>query len=180
MKCVLLIYGDERRWEARSDEESQALYAEYGTLVRELIERERWVVGPELQRTSAARTVRVRNGKTLVTDGSFAETKEQLGGFFLLECQSLEEALEIAARIPTARMGSVEVRPIVEREGEIGRAAPRCRSAQPARRSRPDTVGSPGFGRGRTRSAVHCSGSLSGRKRRSRVPWRKRIPCHLS
>jgi hypothetical protein len=116
MKYLLLIYGEDGNWEAKSDEERQAMYAEYGTLVGDLTQRGKMVGGDELQPASTATTVRVRNGETMVTDGPFAETKEALGGYFVVEAESLDEALEIAARIPTAREGSIEVRPVVERE----------------------------------------------------------------
>jgi hypothetical protein len=115
MKYLLLIYGDDGNWEGKSDDERQAMYAEYGALVGDLTERGKMVGGDELQPASTATTVRVRGGETMVTDGPFAETKEALGGYFVVEAESLDEALEIAARIPTAREGSIEVRPVVER-----------------------------------------------------------------
>jgi hypothetical protein len=115
MKYLLLIYGEDGNWEGKSDDERQAMYAEYGALVGDLTERGKMVGGDELQPASTATTVRVRGGETMVTDGPFAETKEALGGYFVVEAESLDEALEIAARIPTAREGSIEVRPVVER-----------------------------------------------------------------
>jgi hypothetical protein len=115
MKYLLLIYGEDGNWEGKSDDERQAMYAEYGALVGHLTERGKMVGGDELQPASTATTVRVRGGETMVTDGPFAETKEALGGYFVVEAESLDEALEIAARIPTAREGSIEVRPVVER-----------------------------------------------------------------
>jgi hypothetical protein len=90
-------------------EELMQEYAEFGELVRKLGVM---ADGARLQPTSTATTVRVRDGKTLTTDGPFAETKEQFGGFYLLDCKDLDQALELAAKIPTAKNGSVEVRPL--------------------------------------------------------------------
>ena len=111
MKYVALLYGDEARWEALPDSERTAIRARYETLVGEM--RAAGVIGggDELARTQNATTVRVRGAETLVTDGPYAEVKEALGGYFLLECDSMEEALDWAARIPAAEHGSVEVRP---------------------------------------------------------------------
>jgi len=81
----------------------------------ELAGRGMMIDGAELRPTTAATTVRIRDGRTLVTDGPFAETKEQLGGYFVVECESLDEAIEAAGKLPTARHGSIEVRPLVER-----------------------------------------------------------------
>lgn len=115
MQYMLLIYGD-GSGEGELDEQAlQAMYAEYGALSKDLRDSGRYVAGDELQPVSTATTVRVRDGETLVTDGPFAETKETLGGYYLVDCESLDEALEVAARIPSARRGSVEVRPVVQR-----------------------------------------------------------------
>jgi len=111
VQYLLLIYGSEERWEALTPEEERAVYARYGELERELAARGGLTGGAELRPAATATTVRVRDGETLVTDGPFAETREQLGGFFQVECESLEEALEIARRIPAAEDGAVEVRP---------------------------------------------------------------------
>ena len=111
MKYLTLIYGDAAAWEALSEEEQQKVAERYMALSREAAVAD----GAELQDSDTATTVRVRDGETLTTDGPFAETKEQLGGYFLVDAESLDEALEIAARIPTARDGTIEVRPIVER-----------------------------------------------------------------
>jgi hypothetical protein len=120
MKYVALIYTDpERRW-AATPEDVQAMYAEYGRFVQDAQRRGKLVDGSELEAASTATTVRVRNDETLVTDGPFAETKEQLGGFFVLDCDDLDEAIELAARIPGARGGAIEVRPIIVRD-EAGR-----------------------------------------------------------
>jgi hypothetical protein len=113
VQYALLIYGDESRWEEGSEDQRTALYAEYDQFAGEAVERGMMRGGEELHSTASATTVRVRDGETLVTDGPFAETKEQLGGFFLLECKDMDEAIEMAAKIPGARMGSIEVRPVV-------------------------------------------------------------------
>jgi len=113
MKYLLLIYADEHAWENTSPEGRQAMYDEYGTLMREAAEKGQMLGGDELAPTSSATTVRVADGERLVTDGPFAETKEQLGGYFLVDCD-LETALDYAARIPAADHGAVEVRQIAE------------------------------------------------------------------
>ena len=111
MKYALLIYSNGGEFENLSEDGQNAVYAEYmavsGTTGI--------VGGEELQAADTATTVRVQNGETLTTDGPFAETKEALGGFFLFEAGDLDAAIEIAARIPGARTGAVEIRPVVER-----------------------------------------------------------------
>jgi hypothetical protein len=114
MQYMLLIYGDEARWNGRSEEEQQAMYAEYGALSKDLRDKGQYVGGDELAAVTTATTVRVRDGEALVTDGPFAETKETLGGYYLVECHNLDEAIEIAGRIPSARYGSIEVWPVVQ------------------------------------------------------------------
>ena len=111
MKYMALIYGNEEAWDALSEEEQQQVTERYMALAREPVT----VGGDELQDPDTATTIRVRDGETLTTDGPFAETKEQLGGYYLIDCASLDEALEFAARIPAAERGAVEVRPVVER-----------------------------------------------------------------
>jgi hypothetical protein len=114
MKYALLIYSDTARdeFDRLPPEEQQAVMREYFA-ISELPET---YGGAQLQPASTATTVRVQNGETLTTDGPFAETKEALGGFYLFEADDLDGALEVAARIPAARLGgSIEVRPIVER-----------------------------------------------------------------
>lgn len=113
MKYLLLIYEDENDFAALSEAERSQLYREYETFTRSIIESGHFRAGSELQPTPHARTVRQRNGKTVSVDGPFAETKEQLGGYYLVECRDLDEALAIAGRIPTVRTGSIEVRPVV-------------------------------------------------------------------
>ncbi|MBD0329809.1 MAG: YciI family protein [Thermoleophilia bacterium] len=108
---MALIYADEDVWNALSDGEREAIYERYRTFDQEARTNGAIVDGAELAPSSAATTVRVRDGETLVSDGPFAETKEALGGYYLLECGSLDEALALAARIPGADHGAVEVRP---------------------------------------------------------------------
>jgi len=118
MKYLLLIYQDEKQWATLTEAERQKIYAEYGQLRQELVTSGQFVGGSQLHPVTTASSVRVRNGKEMVTDGPFAETHEQLGGYFLIEAKDLDEALGIAARIPSAREGTIEVRPIVERTAE--------------------------------------------------------------
>ena len=114
MKYALLIYGDETGWERLPEEAKQSITQEYESYVNEVAGRGAIRGGEELHGTSSATTVRIRDDETMVTDGPFAETKEQLGGFFLVECKDMDEAIELAAKIPGARSGSIEVRPCVE------------------------------------------------------------------
>jgi hypothetical protein len=117
VQYALLIYGAEDFWDSLSDDERGAVYREYGTLNAELHEQGKLLAGEELQPVGTATTVQVRNTETIVSDGPFAETKETLGGFYLIEAASLDEAIEWAARIPSARTGKIEVRPVVDRSG---------------------------------------------------------------
>ena len=110
MKYMLLIYHDEQQFIGLTEDERQEIYKEYRALREELTNNGKFVTGSQLQAVSSARTITVRNGKQMATDGPFAETKEQLGGYFLVETETIDEAEKIAARIPSARMGSVEVR----------------------------------------------------------------------
>jgi hypothetical protein len=114
MKYMLLVYGNESEWDAAAWENC---YRESAGLVRELREQGQHLDGTALQPTSAATSVRVRDGKRLVTDGPFAETREQLGGYYLIEAQDLDEAIQIAGRVPGARWGTVEIRPVLELRG---------------------------------------------------------------
>ncbi|SRR5581483_196191 len=113
MKYALTIYGDESGREGASDEEMQAVSAAYAALTREMQEKGVLVAGEGLYPTPTATTVRVRDGDRTVTDGPFAETKEQLGGFYVLDCRDLDEAIDWAAKIPGAQSGSVEIRPVM-------------------------------------------------------------------
>jgi hypothetical protein len=117
MKYVLLIYDDQDVWAAMSEEESNATHAEYMAYSQELAKAGAMVGGDALQSTATATTVRVRDGQTLSTDGPFAETKEQLGGYYLIDVEHLDEALAWAAKIPSARFGSIEVRPLADMSG---------------------------------------------------------------
>ena len=110
MQYALLIYGEPGRWEQLSEEEQQTQMQEY----MELGQRPETRGGADLGELSSSTTVRVKDGETLTTDGPFAETKEYLGGLYLIECDNLDEAIEIAAKHPAARFGFVEVRPIWE------------------------------------------------------------------
>lgn len=114
MKYLVLICNDETTESAEGTPENQAVMAEYGELVAEMAKAGVMVDGYRLRPTDTATTVRVEQGRVVATDGPFAETKEQIGGLFLLECKDLDEATAWAARIPTARTGSVEVRPVWE------------------------------------------------------------------
>jgi hypothetical protein len=118
MKYMLLIYHGEPGWDAVPETERQQIYGEYRKLRSDLEAKGQFVTGSQLQPISTATSVRVRDGKELVTDGPFAETHEQLGGYFLIEAKNLDEATAIAARIPSARTGTVEVRPLVETAAE--------------------------------------------------------------
>lgn len=114
MKYMLLIYGDER---ALNDAEREQCYRESTELAHQLHAAGQYLAAAPLHPTSTATSVRVRRGKPLVTDGPFAETREQLGGYFLIDAKNIDEAIAVAARIPLARLGTVEVRPIVEIPG---------------------------------------------------------------
>ena len=114
MKYMLLIYADER---ALSEPERAACYAESTELANDLHRSGQFLAASPLQATAQAASVRVRDGKPVVTDGPFAETKEQLGGYFLVDAETRDQAIAIAARIPMARKGTVEVRPVVEING---------------------------------------------------------------
>jgi len=113
MKYLLLIYGEEARWGKVSDKERDAILQEYMQFTQDIANSGHYIGGNELQPTSKATSVRIRNGKQLKSDGPFAETKEALGGYYLVEAKDLDEAIALAARIPSARWGTIEVRPIV-------------------------------------------------------------------
>ena len=114
MRYLCLIYDDEKMFEKMSQEEVGAIFGEYGAFTEGIKQSGHHLAGEALQPTSSATTVRVRNGKISTTDGPFAETKEQLGGYYLINAKDLNEAIQIAAKIPSARYGSIEVRPIME------------------------------------------------------------------
>ena len=114
MRYMLLIYLDEK---ALSEAERQACYTESNQLAHDIHARGQYLAASPLQPVASATSVRIREGKRMVTDGPFAETREQLGGYFLVEAKDLDEAIGIAARIPMAKRGTVEVRPLIEIAG---------------------------------------------------------------
>ncbi|WP_126631911.1 YciI family protein [Dictyobacter alpinus] len=114
MRYLVLIYGNEAELANRSPEEKQAEMTAYNDFTSMIQKRGVQLGGEALHPTSSATTVRVRQGKVLTTDGPFAETKEQLGGFYIIQSENLDEAIEIAAKVPNATDGSIEIRPIVE------------------------------------------------------------------
>jgi hypothetical protein len=113
MKYMLLIYDEEQAWAKMSEAERAQMMSEYRQLSADLKASGQYVAGSQLQPIAAATSVRVRGGKRVVTDGPFAETREQLGGYYLIEAKDLDEAIAIGARIPSARVGTIEVRPVV-------------------------------------------------------------------
>jgi len=113
MRYLLLIYENEAEWAAIPEAEKGKIFEEYMDYSKRIRKNGNYVGGEALQPISTATTVRVRKGKTLTTDGPFAETREQLGGFFMVEAKDLDEAITLAAGIPGARTGSIEVRPIM-------------------------------------------------------------------
>ena len=117
MQYLLLIYDDEQTWAAMSDDERGQIMQEYFAYTEDLRSSGKMLNGNALQPTQTAKTVRAENGGKVVIDGPFAETKEQLGGYYLVEVDSEDEALEWAAKIPSARYGKIEVRPIVDYSG---------------------------------------------------------------
>ena len=113
MQYILLIYENEAEAKARNPEESKKIFAEYGAFTGAIKQSGHLRAGEPLQPTSTATTVRVKAGKTVRSDGPFAETREQLGGFYIVDAKDLDEAVDLAARIPSAKSGSIEVRPIM-------------------------------------------------------------------
>ena len=114
MKYMMLIYTDEKVW---TEVEREQCFAESTKLTHELHKEGKYLGAAPLHPVATATSVRVRGGKRQVTDGPFAETREQLGGFFLIDAANLDQAIEIAGRIPGAKKGTVEVRPVLELEG---------------------------------------------------------------
>ena len=114
MKYLCLIYDDEKKVAEMPPSEGEAFMGEYFAFTEGIRQSGHYVAGEALESVSTATTVRVRNGKVSTTDGPFAETKEQLGGFYLIEARDLNDAIQVAARIPSAKIGSVEVRPVVD------------------------------------------------------------------
>ncbi|MGB6678213.1 MAG: YciI family protein [Terriglobales bacterium] len=116
MQYLLLIYGNESQFDKMSPTEQNKILQEYGEFSKSIAGSGHLRGGNELDRISKAKTIQVRQGKRAVLDGPFAETKEQLGGYYLVEAKDFDEALALAARIPSARWGSIEVRPIITHE----------------------------------------------------------------
>ena len=114
MKYMLLVYMDEQ---AMSDSERAQCYGESAQLTQDLSKRGQYVHASPLHPVATATSVRMREGKRLVTDGPFAETREQLGGFYLIEASDLDEAIAIAERVPPAKYGTIEIRPVMDIEG---------------------------------------------------------------
>jgi hypothetical protein len=108
MKVLALIYGDEKKWEALTPEEAEEVNSRHRAFAA--VAAAKIVTGAELAPTQAATTVRIRDGQTVVTDGPFAETKEVLGGFYLLDCKDLDEAAELSSQLMEARTGAIELR----------------------------------------------------------------------
>ena len=114
MKYLCLIYEDEKAWEKMPKEQADAMFGEYFSFTEGIKQSGHLLGGEALQPTQSATTLRVRNGKVSTTDGPFVETKEQLGGYYLINAKDLNDAIQVAAKIPGARYGAVEVRPIME------------------------------------------------------------------
>jgi hypothetical protein len=122
MKYLCLVYSDENELDAMPESEFEVFAGEHLVVDEDLRKSGHLVVSEALQPVHTAATVRIRNGRLSTTDGPFAETKEQLGGFYLIDASDLNEAIQVASKIPSARVGSIEVRPVWEREH-----APRAR-----------------------------------------------------
>jgi hypothetical protein len=114
MKYLCLIYDDETKWATLSQADAEAMMGEYFAFTEGIRRSGHYLAGEALKPTQTATTVRVRNGKISTTDGPFAETKEQLGGFYMIEAKDLNDAIQVASKIPSARIGSIEVRPVEE------------------------------------------------------------------
>ena len=114
MKYVCLIYDEQGKWERMPKSEADAMMGEYVAFTESIRKSGNYVAGEALQPVQTATTLRSRNGRLSSTDGPFAETKEQLGGFYLIDAKDLDEAIQIASRIPSVKIGSIEVRPVVD------------------------------------------------------------------
>ena len=121
MRYLCLIYENEKAWETLPPAESEAIMGEYFAFTEGIRSNGKLVSGEALQPTQTATTVKVRNGKVSTTDGPFAETKEQLGGYYLIEAKDLNDAIQVASKIPSARHGAVEVRPVVDFSQEMAK-----------------------------------------------------------
>lgn len=118
MKYLMMIYMDERDFYGTSDSERQKLYDDCAIVRERLIAEGKFLGGSRLEPTSAARSIRIRDGKELVTDGPFAETHEQLGGYVLLDLDNIEEAVAIARELPLLKIGTLEIRPLADQAAE--------------------------------------------------------------
>jgi hypothetical protein len=114
MRYLCLIYEDEKNWEKMPKQQADSMMGEYFAFTDGIRKSGHYIGGEALQPTQSATTVRVRNGKISTTDGPFAETKEQLGGYYLIKAKDLNDAIQIASKIPSARLGEIEIRPVVE------------------------------------------------------------------
>jgi len=114
MKYLCLIYDEEKKFATMAKTEMDTLMGDYFAFTKDIRQSGHYLGGNDLEPTRSATTVRVRNGRTSTTDGPFAETKEQLGGYYLIEAKDLNEAIQVASRIPSAKLGSIEVRPVRE------------------------------------------------------------------
>lgn len=114
MQYMLMLYADEGAWSSLDDAAQGAVMAEHGAATEAMREQGAYVGGEALELSDSAATLRIRDGKEVITDGPFVEAKEMLGGYYIVECASREEALRWAARLPEARIGGVEVRPILD------------------------------------------------------------------
>ena len=114
MRYLCLIYENEKNWETMPKEQADSMMGEYFAFTDGIRKSGHYIGGEALQPTQAATTVRVRNGKISTTDGPFAETKEQLGGYYLIQAKDLNDAIQVASKIPSARLGEIEIRPVIE------------------------------------------------------------------
>jgi len=119
MRYLCLIYENEKEWESKPQSELEGLMGEYFAFTEDIRSKGQLAAGEALQPTQTATTVRVRNGKISTTDGPFVETKEQLGGFYLIDAKDLNDAIQVASRIPSARFGAIEVRPVIDFSQEM-------------------------------------------------------------
>jgi hypothetical protein len=129
MKYLCLIYDEEKKLESMPKDESDKFMGEYFAFTDGIKKSGHYVAGEALQPVQTATTVRLRNGKISTTDGPFAETKEQLGGFYMIEARDLNDAIQVAAKIPSARLGSIEVRPVID----FSQAQPASQTAETAK-----------------------------------------------
>jgi hypothetical protein len=114
MKYLCLIYDEEKKLESMPKSDADAFMGEYFTFTDTIKKSGQYIAGEALQPVQTATTIRIRNGKISTTDGPFAETKEQLGGFYMINARDLNEAIQVASKIPSARIGSIEVRPVMD------------------------------------------------------------------